>query len=345
VLVALLVLGLLGYAVYATGYHKLKEMLAPPPDYSGSGSGSVVVHVKSGELASDIAATLLAKHVVKSTGAFEDAAKSNPKSQLIQAGFYQLKHKMSAKSALAVLVDPANLLQHSLTIPEGWTVKQIVAQLAKKTHFSARQYDVLLQHPSKIGLPGYAHGKPEGYLYPATYEIPPNATPRSVLSMMVDRFAQASTQLNLNMKANKLGYSPHDVMTVASLVQAEARFGKDFSKVARVIYNRLHKHMELQFDSTVHYAVGKTGKVGTSASDRAVDSPYNTYKVKGLPPTPIDAPGDKAIRAALNPTPGHWLYFVTTNPDTGVTKFATTYQQHLKYVAQFKHWCAKSNTC
>ena len=112
--------------------------------------------------------------------AMQDPSQVNQlKAKLIQAGFYQLKHKMSAKSALAVLVDPANLMQHSVTIPEGWTVKQIVAQLAKKTHFSARQYDALLQHPSKIGLPGYAHGKPEGYLYPATYEIPPNATPRS----------------------------------------------------------------------------------------------------------------------------------------------------------------------
>jgi UPF0755 protein len=175
--------------------------------------------------------------------------------------------------------------------------------------------------------------------------VPPNATAASVLKMMVAKGVDEAEQVDLAAKAKAIGQSPHDVMTVASLVQAEARFDRDFPKVARVVYNRLREGMPLQFDSTVHYATGKDGSVGTSDSDRASDSAYNTYKVTGLPPTPISAPGVKAITAALQPADGSWLYFVTTNPDTGKTKFATTYAEHQKNVAEFNAWCAKSDHC
>lgn len=345
VLISLAVLIGAAFVVYTFGLSALKQKLSPPPDYSGTGTGSVVVEVKDGDASSDIAATLAQKDVVKSAEAFIDAARNDPRAVGIQVGFYQLKHKMSAKAALGVLVDPHNLMQSAVTIPEGYTVAQIVAKLAKETDFSKHDFEKVLARPATIGLPSYAGGKPEGYLYPATYMIPPNATPRSILRKMVDRYQQEAERLNLAAKAKQLGHSPHDVMVVASLVQAEARFDKDFPKVARVIYNRLDKGMPLQFDSTVHYAVGKDGSVGTSNADRGSDSPYNTYKYPGLPPTPISAPGEKALHAALSPAQGSWLYFVTTNPDTGVTKFATSYQQHLKNKAEFEHWCAQSAHC
>lgn len=345
VLVALAVLVGSGYVAYSYGMTALKDKLSPPPDYTGTGTGQVLVEVRDGDAASDIGATLVDKGVVKSLEAFTDAAKENPKSVGIQVGFYELKHQMSAKSALGVLVDPANRMRSAVTIPEGYTVEQVVATLAKKTDFSKRQFNRVLANPSSIGLPAYAQGNPEGYLFPATYEVPPNATPKSILTMMVSRYREAATSLDLQQKAQALGMSPHDVMTVASLVQAEARFDKDFTKVARVIYNRLDQNMALQFDSTVHYAVGKDGSVGTSSTDRGSSSPYNTYKVTGLPPTPITAPGDKAIEAALNPAQGTWLYFVTTNPDTGETKFATSYSDHLKNKREFDQWCAQSDTC
>ncbi len=345
VVLALTVLAAGAYFVYSVGVTALEKRLSPPPDYAGPGAGSVLVEVKKGDAASDIAATLVDKHVVKSAGAFTDAARKDPRSVGIQVGFYQLKHKMPAKAALAVLVDPKNLMQSAVTFPEGWTVQQIVAQLAKKTDFSKADFRKVLKRPKSIGLPGYAQGKPEGYLFPATYMVPPDATPKSILASMVSRYKESAGSLHLRTRAKRLGYSPHDVMTVASLVQAEARFDKDFPKVARVIYNRLDKDMPLQFDSTVHYAVGKDGGVGTSNADRASSSPYNTYKYPGLPPTPISAPGEKAIKAALAPADGSWLYFVTTNPDTGKTKFATSYAQHLKNKREFDRWCAKSDHC
>ena len=345
VLIALAILVGGGYFVVNKGMDVLNERFGPPEDYSGSGTGSVMVEVKEGDAASDIGTALVAKDVVKSQEAFTDAAVENPESRGIQVGFYEMRHKMSAKAALDILVDPENMTQNTVAFPEGWTVDQIVTQLAKKTDFSAKQFDKALGRPGSIGLPAYAEGNPEGYLFPATYEIRPNAKPAAILSLMTTRYEQAAKTLDLEAGAADLGVSPHDVMVVASLVQAEARFDKDFAKVSRVIYNRLDRPMRLEFDSTVHYAVGRDGKVGTSDDDRSIDSPYNTYLRAGLPPTPIMAPGEKAIEAALNPTDGPWLFFVTTNPDTGETKFAEGYQEHLRNKAEFDEWCAQSDSC
>lgn len=345
VLVAMAVLAAGGFFAYDAGMAALRERFAPPPDYSGKGTGSVLVEVKEGDAASDIGSTLVEQDVVKSVEAFTEAATANPDSVGIQVGFYQLRKQMSAEAALEVLIDPDNMVQNAVTLPEGLTVEQIVASLAKQTDFAAGEYTRVLRQPDSIGLPSYAEGDPEGYLFPATYQIKPKATPREILTMMVDRFDEAAQKLDLERRAQSLGISPHDAVTVASLIQAEARFDEDFAKVGRVIYNRLEEPMALQFDSTVHYAVGKDGGVGTSDDDRDIDSPYNTYKYPGLPPGPIMAPGEQAIEAALNPADGPWLYFVTTNPDTGVTKFAESYEEHLQNKREFDEWCSSSPNC
>ncbi|HET7388943.1 MAG TPA: endolytic transglycosylase MltG [Nocardioidaceae bacterium] len=345
VLVALAVIVGGGYVAFSFGLDALKARFSPPPDYSGPGTGSVVVQVKQGDAASDIAATLEHKDVVKSIEAFTAAARNDPKSVGIQVGFYQLKHHMPAQNALKVLEDPHNLLQSAVTIPEGWTVKQIVHRLAQQTDFKVADFEKVLKDPQSVGLPSYAHGKPEGYLYPATYMVPPNATPTSILTKMVDRYKQAAHDHHISAEAAKLGYGPHDLVIVASLVQSEARRDKDFGKVARVIYNRLHKGMKLQFDSTLHYVLHKKGKLSTTIQETKIDSPYNTYKYAGLPPTPISAPGDKAIAAALDPPAGSWLYFVTVNPRTGETKFSTSYSKFLKNKQEYTQYCQTSDVC
>lgn len=345
VLVAFGVLAAGGYFAFSAGMGALRDRFDPAPDYSGSGTGSVLVEVESGQSASDIGATLLEQDVVKSVEAFTEAAAENPDSTKIQVGFYEMAEQMSAEAALDVLVDPANMVQSAVTLREGLSVEQTLQVLAKQTDFSVRQFEKALAKPESLGLPSYAEGNPEGYLFPATYQVPPNASPTSVLTMMVDRFNQAAESLDLVAQADALGMSAHDVVTVASLVQAEARFDEDFAKVSRVIYNRLEEPMPLQFDSTVHYAVGRDGGVGTSDDDRATDSPYNTYKYPGLPPTPIMAPGEQALEAALNPSDGPWLYFVTTDPDTGTTKFAESYDDHLRNKREFDAWCSNSDNC
>jgi UPF0755 protein len=344
VLIALAVVVGGGYLAYSFGLSALKDKLRPPADYAGSGSGSVLVQVKQGDASSDIAATLVSKGVVKSRAAFTEAARNDPKSVGIQVGFYHLKQRMSAKSALAVLVVPANRIRNVVAVPEGLRADQVVDLLVRKTRFSKKQYDKVLADPKALGLPSYAHGKPEGYLFPATYELSPDDTPRSILAAMVKRYDAAVGDLGLVKKASALGYSPHDVMTVASIVQAEGKLSKDFPKIARVLYNRVEQKKPLQLDTTIVYIFRTKGKLTTTSSQRSVDSPYNTYKHTGLPPTPIAAPGEAAIKAALAPADGSWLYFVTTNPSNGAMSFATTYADHLKNVQKFRAYC-QSHAC
>ena len=333
-----------GYLAYSFGVSALKDRLSPPEDYSGAGSGKVLVEVKEGDSSSDIASTLVKKDVVKSFEAFTDAARENPKSVGIQVGFYELRRQMSAESALAVLLKPDNRMRNVVTVPEGLRVDQIVDLLAQKTDFSRRQFDKVLANPEQVGLPPYAQGNPEGYLFPATYELAPNATPRSILRSMVARYESAVSDLDIQKKSQSLGLSAHDLMTVASIVQVEGRLSEDFPKIARVLYNRLDKGQPLQVDSSINYLTKSNGKLTTSDEQRATDSPYNTYVNPGLPPTPISAPGEEAIEAALAPTKGPWLYFVTTDPSTGETEFATTYGDHLENVEKFREYC-RTNDC
>lgn len=348
VLIAFAVLAGGAYFVFDSGLAALKDRFdtTAAEDYSGPGTGSVLIEVQDGDNASDIADRLVEEDVVASREAFTQAATNNPDSTMIQVGFYELARQMPAADALEVLIDPANMVQSAVTLREGLTVRQIVNLLAEQTDFSRKQFERVLERPGRLGLPDYAQGEPEGYLFPATYQIPPNATAASILQMMVDRFEQAASSLDLEAEADALGVSAHDVVTVASLIQAEARFDEDFAKVSRVVYNRLDEPMPLQFDSTVVYLREEEGGgVGTSDDERDSDSPYNTYKFPGLPPTPIMAPGEQAIEAALNPADGPWLYFVTTNPDTGVTKFAESYDEHLRNKAEFDAWCRESPNC
>lgn len=344
VLVAAGVLLGAAYLAYDYGVGALKDLFRPPADYSGAGSGRVLVEVRTGDSAPDIGRTLRAKEVVKSTDAFTDAARDDARSVGIQPGFYQLKRHMSAVSALAVLVEPSNRMRDVVTIPEGLRVDQIVALLVKKTKFTTKQYDAALARPRTLGLPSYARGNAEGYLFPATYELLPNSTPTSILSAMVTRYQAAAKDLDLGAKAKALGYSPHDVMTVASIVQAEGKLGRDFPKIAEVVYNRLERRKPLQLDTTIVYIFKTSGKLTTTDSQRSVNSPYNTYRRAGLPPTPIAAPGEQAIKAALSPTPGPWLFFVTTDPDNGAMVFATTFAQHQRNVEKFRAYC-RANGC
>ncbi|MGH3496910.1 MAG: endolytic transglycosylase MltG [Nocardioidaceae bacterium] len=341
VLVALvIVVGGLFFAV-TKGMDFLHSALSSPKDYTGSGSGSVVVQVHSGDNLSVVGQRLFDAGVVGSVSAFTTAAGT----QTVQPGYYQMHHQMSAKSALTYLVDGKHLVQTMLTIPEGQTADQIVEAIVAKTKISKASLTSALTHPGSLGLPSYAAGQVEGYLFPATYAIPPHATAQSVLTMMVDRYNQEATTFGLSAKAKALGVSPKQLLTVASLVQAEARLPQDFGKVARVIYNRDKVSMPLQFDSTIHYITKKRGEVYTTDQERKIDSPYNTYLYPGLPPGPIDNPGEQALKAAASPTTGSWLYFVTVNIKTGKTLFENTAGQHNRDVAELTTYCVASPLC
>ncbi|RZI85080.1 MAG: endolytic transglycosylase MltG, partial [Microbacterium sp.] len=252
---------------------------------------------------------------------------------------YRLNKELKASAALSVLVDPDNLIKATVTIPEGFRLNQIVDRLVAKTDFSRKQINAAIANPAALGLPADADGNLQGYLFPATYTILPGATAKSLLTQMVDQTKKVEQSLGIKAKAAALGLTPHQVLTVASILEYEAGTDEDYPKVARVLYNRLDRGMALQLDSTVAFANNSTGSIYTTAEERAVDSPYNTYKYAGLPPGPIGAAGEKAIKAALNPTPGDWLYFVLINPETGETRFNTTLEGHNRDDALFDQYC------
>ncbi len=351
-LVVLVVLGLLvagAFALVSVGKDRIGDLFQGPEDYSGEGTGSVVFEVHDGDSSAAIGRNLKTAGVVASVEAFTDAAAGNPDSQGIQVGFYELAKKMSAESALAVLVDPDNLVQNSVTVPEGLRVEDTIALLSKKTDIPVKEFEKALDRPESIGLPSYANGNAEGYLFPATYAFPPNADATDMLSAMVDRWQQAADEADLEGRAKALGYTPAQLMTVASLVESEANRDEDRGKVARVIYNRLEtdatNHL-LQIDATVNYALDRDLGLGLTTEDLQVDSPYNTRRYPGLPPGPIESPGDAAIAAAANPTEGDWVYYVTVNLDTGETKFTDDYDEFLHFKnVELAAFCETSDRC
>lgn len=349
VLVAVAVLVGGGYVLLTRGVEALQDRLGGPADYAGPGTGRVLVEVRAGDTGSDIANTLKDKGVVKSVAAFTDAFEANAQATSIQVGFYELQRQMSAADAIELMVDPDNLIQTVVTIPEGLRVVDIVDRLAEATGFSAREFTRALRRPDRLGLPAYAGGNPEGYLFPATYSFPPRTTPVAMLRTMVDRWRQAAEEANLQARAEALGYSPEELMIIASLVEAEAR-GPDMPKVSRVIYNRLETEGEptngyLQIDASVNYGLQQDLGVALTAEQLAQDTPYNTYTRTGLPPTPIEAPGAAAIAAAANPARGRWFFYVTVNLRTGETKFAETIGEFNRYKAEFQEYCTTSDAC
>ncbi|MFI6558969.1 endolytic transglycosylase MltG [Streptomyces sp. NPDC050534] len=219
----------------------------------------------------------------------------------------------------------------SLVIPEGWRASQIYAAVDKTLALPAGSTKKSLAK-AHLKLPKDAEGNPEGYLFPATYPVPEKATPESLLTTMArtadKKFNGAPTAAG----AQRNAMNVYQAVTVASIVQAEAASKDDMGKVARVIFNRLERGMPLQMDSTINYALNRA-TLKTSSNDTKLNSPYNSYQRMGLPPTPIDNPGEDAMRAVISPTPGDWLYFVTVKP--GDTRFTADFAEHQRNVAEF----------
>ncbi|MBT2229684.1 endolytic transglycosylase MltG [Nonomuraea sp. NEAU-A123] len=322
-LLAFIVLaGILGGGGYF-GYQWISGALVPD-DFTGPGKGEVTVEIKDGQSASDVAVELERQGVVASARAFTNAIANANKSGALQPGQYTLRKGMSAAYAVTML-DSANKLLVKITLEEGLRLTDVLARLAQKTDKPLKDFVAAAKDTGDMELPQYAKGKLEGYAFPATYEFQPKTTPAEMLSQMVDRFNQTADKADLVGGAKALRRTPAEIITIASIVQAEAGRYEDMPKIARVIYNRLDHQpaMQLKMDSTVFYGLGKRGTSATHAQLQST-SKYNTYKYLGLPPGPISNPGDHAIEAALNPAKGDWLYFVATDPKSKITKFAVT---------------------
>ncbi|MEU7744941.1 endolytic transglycosylase MltG [Nonomuraea sp. NPDC049158] len=218
---------------------------------------------------------------------------------------------------------PTKQGQTTLTVREGLRLSQIVEQLATATGRPLAEFKRAAKDGRALGLPAYAKGALEGFAFPGTYEVSPTSSPGEILAAMVARFNRAAEDSDLVDGARRVGRTPREILIIASIVQAESINKRDMPKIARVIYNRLNHtpEMSLKVNSTLLYGLDKSG-TRASNEDLKSRSPYNTYTRLGLPPGPICSPGADAIKAALKPAAGPWLYFVTIDPKNGVTKFA-----------------------
>ncbi|WP_225799481.1 endolytic transglycosylase MltG [Streptomyces sp. NK15101] len=342
--VALVLVGGVGGVGYF-GYQFWQGEFGAAPDYAGSGSGDVQVEIPKAAGGYEIGNILKKAGVVKSVDAFVSAQQKNPKGLSIQAGVYTLKKEMSAESAVALMLNPAS--QANLIIPEGkrnaWVYEKLDERLDLKPGTTK---EIALAKADSLGLPEWAKNHDdlkdplEGFLFPASYPVAKGSKPEDALRKMVSRANQEYTKLDLNAKAKGLGVEgPWELLTVASLVQAEGKTHDDFRKMAEVVYNRLKPgNMEtvqlLQFDSTLNYLKGQSEiKISEEEANTNTD-PYNTYKHKGLPPGPIGNPGNEALAAMLNPTNDGWLYFVATD-GMNKTEFAKTLAEHNRLKEKF----------
>ncbi len=337
VLIAIVaVLGTGATAVYFAFQPQIKHVLGldAPADYTGQGTGKVVVTITNGQIGADVAATLSKAGVTASTEAFYRLLLKQKPAVDFQPGSYALRSHMSAQAALTALKDPKNKVFTRVSLPEGITVKGVIAKLgalSDSTGVSTAQLEAAAADYTSYGLPAQAPSL-EGYLFPATYTLDPGLTAHQMFQMMVNEMFHRLDAAGVAVADR------HRVLTLAALTQKEGGSTADFLKVARVWDNRLAKGMNLQSDATVAYGAGSTSIETTPAQRADKSNKYNTYANPGLPIGPISNPGDAAISATLHPAEGTWLYFVVVNCSTGETAFSDTLAQQNAANAQLGAW-------
>jgi len=335
-----LVLISLGLVLVAMGgsvaYNFLQETLETEDvgvaDYEGLGQGTIQVEIKPGDTGAMIAQTLYANDVVASTEAFTKVYSDSPDAMNIKPGFYFMQRQMKAEYALALLLDPNNRDLRKINVPEGKTLPFYFQKIADLTGATVDEVKTAAEDTEKLGLPAEAGGNLEGWLFPATYEFNPGVTPTAVLQAMVKKTIDV---------LDAQGVAPENrerVLTVASLVEMEAKLAEDRPLIAGVIYNRLDQNWKLELDSTVKYVSTDTEGAFITNDEKAIDSPYNTYMYAGLPPAPISGAGEASIAAAVAPAAHDYMFFVTVNLHTGETAYAATLAEHQKNVQAMRAW-------
>lgn len=297
----------------------------------GTEGEPIMVTIPSGATGTRMGELLAEAGVVASQQAFVEAFRNNPRATSIAPGTYELQTHMAAADVVNAMLS-GGIVQTRLVIPEGFTKEQVFARMESTLGFTRDEIDAALADPEALNLPEVAEGNPEGWLFPATYNIQPNETAADVLRAMINRTRQELVAQGADASEWEI------ILNKAALIEREVRDPDDLPKVARAIQNRIDRGINLQIDAAVAYGLGISGTQLTRAHLADPSNPFNTYQHPGLPPTPIANPGAAAIRAALNPADGDWIFWVTINLATGETIFTNTYAEHQVYVAQLRQW-------
>ncbi|MET8543489.1 endolytic transglycosylase MltG [Kitasatospora sp. NPDC004799] len=330
--VALVLLGAMGGAGW-WGYGFYQKHFGPPPDFTGEGTGSVQVEVKKGAVGGQIGKALKDAGVVKSIDAFSKACNAEPKCATIQYGYYGLKKEMPAAAALKELLSQAG--GAAIVVPEGKNSTEIYTLIDTKLKLQpGTTAGVAKAQVNDLGLPAYAGGNIEGFLWPTRYNIAEGMKPEDLLKQMVKNATEKYA--GLDAQAASVGLKTgYEVLIEASILQREGNNAADFAKMAKTIQNRLAAGGEINhrlgMDTTLQYSLGRK-ELNKKDMDDASNK-YNTYINQGLPPGPISNPGDDALNAVLHPADGKWLYFIAMNPET--TRFAETSKEHYANVKEY----------
>ena len=277
----------------------------------------VTIEIPAGASGDVIAKSLFAAQVVASA---ESLAVRDPRAATIAPGLHQIQRHIPATVALTQLLDPKRIPNLVIVKEGAWRSEVITALIARGFIRSEIEKALKLVKVPK----GFT--AVEGIYFPAQYSFPTGTTALNALQTMIDRFAVEARATGLSTPSGK--FTSAQLLTIASIAQAEGDLA-DFPKITRVIFNRLKIGMPLQMDTTVHYIKKSRGRIFLSLNSTKIASPYNTYLHYGLPPTPIGNPGRAAIKAALNPVPGEWTFFITVKP--GDTRFTSS-------ASEFNNW-------
>lgn len=306
----------------------MRSQSSSAPDFNDAQSvqdlPEVIVEIPNGATGSQIATILFESGVVKSSQAYFRVAVGDARSQKVAPGSHRMTLKISARQALDQLLDP-DRIPNLIRVAEGaW--KSEVEKAFITYGFTKQEVSKAF---SSLKLP-QGFSKSEGLIFPAQYSFPQGTSAQAAAQSMIDRFSDDPYGRKL-LQGNQ-DFSAQQLLTIASIVQAEST-NEDFSKVARVIYNRLKIGMPLQMDSTVHFIMQARGDIFLSRKSTTLNSPYNTYRKFGLPPGPISSPSSDAIKATLEPIQGDWLYFITVAP--GDTRFTASFDEFSSWKVEY----------
>lgn len=334
---AFVMYGLAGSVVLVAGAGTFGYLLYDHVTFQGARGPAVTVAVPKGSSGRDVGQILVEEGLIEYEGFFRLALQLEPSEGIIRHGVYELNQGLSARDLLRQLYEgPTRQLevdQVKVTIPEGLAIPQ-VADLRE----DGEAYAEAARNPALIAELGIEGDSLEGYLMPDTYFFDEAPDADALVRRQVEHFEAVYEALVREIP----GAGQHDrntIMTVASLVEEEARVDEERPIIAAVMYNRLDIGMPLQMDSTLQFALGKYGERMLNV-DKEVDSPYNTYRNPGLPPGPISSPGAASIRAAMAPADVDYLYFVS-NADGMTHTFSTTMDEHERAVARYRREIAE----
>ncbi|GAW94215.1 aminodeoxychorismate lyase [Calderihabitans maritimus] len=299
-------------------------------------AAEVAVFIRPGSTAGEIARLLREKEIIRSKVVFELYARIKNLDKNLQAGEYIFSPNQSVPEIVAKLVR-GDVKTYSFTIPEGYTVEQIASMLAKMGLVDEEKFLQLAREgdfPYSFLQGGEnANYRLEGFLFPDTYNVPKGLTEEKIIELMLRRFAEVYTP-ELRRRATYLGFTDREIITLASIIEKEAKLDAERPLVSAVFHNRLERNMRLQSCATVQYLLEEPKEVLTY-DDLNIESPYNTYRHEGLPPGPIGSPGRASIEAALYPSDVPYLYFVAKKDGSHI--FSTTLTEHNRAKAKYLH--------